>query len=122
VTPAGVLVRGAYGVVLCCAPGLLIRLASGQPADSRARAVARLLGARHLAQAALTTARPSPEILALGAEVDLLHAASMLALATADAPRRRLGLTDGLVAAAFAADGLVAARRGGGPARPVSRR
>lgn len=121
-TPAGVLVRGAYGVALCCVPGPLIRLASGQPGDSRARAVARLLGARHLAQAALTAARPSREILVLGAEVDLLHAASMLALAMEDAPRRRLGLTDGLVAAAFAADGLVAARRYGGPARPASLR
>jgi hypothetical protein len=45
-------------------------------------------------------------LLGLGAAVDALHAASMLGLAVVDAPRRRAGLADGLIALAFAADAL----------------
>jgi hypothetical protein len=59
---------------------------------------------------------PSPG-LTLGAGTDVLHSASMIALAALDRPRRRLGLSDGLVAAAFAAGGWALARRGwAGPA------
>jgi NAD(P)-dependent dehydrogenase (short-subunit alcohol dehydrogenase family) len=111
------LVRGAYGIALCCAPGPLIRLSGSADDDPRARAVAWVLGARHLVQAAVTASRPSPAVVALGAGADVLHSASMLALAAADAPRRRLGLTDGLIAAAFAAEGIAAARAGS--ARPA---
>jgi hypothetical protein len=122
------LVRGTYGVLLVSTPGSLIRLAGGSAGDPRARAVARLLGARHLTQAVLAAAGPSPALLALGAEVDLLHSASMLALGGADAPSRRIAFTDGVVAAAFAADGIAAARRAvageravaGGTAQPVA--
>jgi hypothetical protein len=53
------LVRAVYGAMLLRAPGAAIRLCAGRPASSRARAVARLLGARHLAQAALTAGAPS---------------------------------------------------------------
>jgi hypothetical protein len=105
------LARGTYGVLLLSAPGSLIRLAGGSAGNPRARAVARLLGARHLAQAVLAAVGPSPALLALGAEVDLLHCASMMALGGADAPSRRIAFTDGVVAAAFAADGIAAARR-----------
>jgi hypothetical protein len=105
------LVRGSYGVLLVSMPGSLIRLAGGSAGNPRARAVARLLGARHLTQAALAAVGPSPALLALGAEVDLLHSASMMALGGADAPSRRIALIDGVVAAAFAANGIAAARR-----------
>jgi hypothetical protein len=104
------LVRGAYGAVLCIAPGALIRLADASPASPRTCAVARLLGVRHLTQAALSAVRPSPALLALGVEADLLHSASMLALGALDPPRRRIGLTDAMVAAAFAAAGLATVR------------
>lgn len=120
------LVRGTYGVLLVGAPGSLIRLAGGSAGDPRARAVARLLGARHLTQAVLAAVGPSPALLALGAEVDLLHSASMMVLGGVDAPSRRIAFADGVVAAAFAADGIAAARRAvaagrdvaGGTARP----
>jgi hypothetical protein len=105
---AAVLLRGAYGAALCCAPGSVLTLAGGRSAAAspRTRAVARVLGARHLAQALVSAARPSPAVLILGAAVDVLHSASMLALAAVDRPRRRLGLTDSVIAGAFAAGGF----------------
>jgi hypothetical protein len=115
------LARAAYGAALCCAPGPMLRLEGGPGAEASpgARTVARILGGRHIAQAALSAMRPTPAVLALGAGTDVLHSASMLALAALDRPRRRLGLSDGLVAAAFAAGGCALARRRL-PAGPVS--
>lgn len=108
--------RAAYGLALLSAPGLLAGLA-GVPADHRARAVARVLGARQVAQAAATAAQPSTPVLRLGAGVDLAHALSMLVLAAADHRRRRAALTDAGVAAAFAAAGLLIAQPASGPRR-----
>ncbi|HEX3489826.1 MAG TPA: hypothetical protein VHU92_10800 [Streptosporangiaceae bacterium] len=113
-TATPTLLRGAYGVALCAAPGAVLGLAGGPPASRRARAVARILGVRQLVQAAVSEVALAPGtgsedravLLALGAAVDTLHAASMLGLALFDAPRRRAGLADGLIALAFAADAL----------------
>ena len=58
----------------------------------------------------MTAAAANALVLAIGAQVDLAHAASMLALATADRPLRRSGLADGLTAAMFAAVGGADAR------------
>jgi Domain of unknown function (DUF5911) len=83
------------------------------PCTSRAprtRAVARVLGVRHLIQAAVTAAVPNAAVLTIGAQVDLAHAASMLALAATSRPLRRAGLADGLTAAVFAAGGMAGAR------------
>ena len=112
VTPA--LLRGAYGLALCVAPGAVLGLAGGPPASRRARVVARVLGVRQLAQAAVSGRAMAPgtetedraALLTLGAAVDVLHAASMLGLAVLDPPRRRAGLGDGLIALAFAAEAL----------------
>jgi hypothetical protein len=106
-------VRAAYGAALCCAPGVMLRLEGGAGASCapQARAVARVLGARHLAQAFLSAARPAPAVLALSSGTDLLHSVSMVALGVLDGPRRRLGLTDGLIAAAFATAGWALARQ-----------
>jgi hypothetical protein len=113
-TAARVLLRGAYGVALCATPGAVLGLAGGPPASRRARTVARILGVRQLAQAAVSGRALAPDIgtedraalLTLGALVDVLHAASMLGLAVVDPPRRRAGLADGLIALAFAGDAL----------------
>jgi hypothetical protein len=108
-TPAALLqlARAGYGGALLIAPGPVIAAVTGGPADSRTRAVARLLGARHLAQAAVTAASAaSGETLGLGAAVDLVHAASMAGLAVADRRVRRLTLPDVLVEMTFAATGL----------------
>jgi hypothetical protein len=79
--------------------------------------VARVLGGRHIAQAVLSAVRPTHAVLALGAGTDVLHSASMITLAALDRPRRRLGLSDSLVAAAFAAGGWALTRRAA--ARPA---
>ena len=101
--------RGGYGVLQLASP----TVASGRLArtrlDARGQAVARALGARQLAQALASGPEPSFPVLALGVEIDLLHAASMLALAL-DGRRRRPALTDALIAAGFALAGALAAR------------
>ena len=104
------LTRAAYGAVLLCAPGAVISRCTGQPSSTRARAVVRLLGSRHLLQAAVTARAPGALVLRAGAQVDLAHAASMLALGAIGRPLRRAQLADGLVAAIFAALGAAARR------------
>jgi hypothetical protein len=103
------LVRGGYGAVLLCAPGTAIRQSGAGPASSRALAVTRVLGARHLIQAAVTAAAPNAAVLTIGAQADFAHAASMLALAAASRPLRRAGLADGLIATVLAVAGLAVA-------------
>jgi hypothetical protein len=101
--------RAGYGAALLCAPGLALGLCTGQASSSRARAVVRFLGARHLAQAVLTLWRPRRDVIAAGAGIDGCHAASMLALAAADPRLRRAGLADALAATAFTTAGAVIA-------------
>jgi hypothetical protein len=105
-------VRACYGAALLLAPGPLIRICTGYPADSRAQWTARVLGARHLTQAALTVgAGPgSQRRLGVSAAVDLVHASSMAGLAAASPRLRRTALTDALLETALAAAGLVLAR------------
>jgi hypothetical protein len=103
-------VRAGYGAALLVVPGRMIRACTGRQAGSRTRAVARVLGARHLAQAAVTVGSgPSAESLGLGAAVDITHAASMAVLALADRRVRRVTLTDALIEMAFATAGLSSA-------------
>ena len=100
-------IRACYAAVLLCVPGPALGLSTGQPPSPRARAVARVLGARHLAQAVLTLWRPSQAVLLAGAGVDACHAASMLALAAADPGLRHAGLADACAATAFTAAGAL---------------
>jgi hypothetical protein len=103
-------VRAVYGVALVAAPGPLLRLAGGGAPPGRAALVtARVLGARHLAQAAASALWPSPAVLTAGLATDLTHASSLLVLADLRPRYRRLAGTDALVASAFAVTGLVAA-------------
>ncbi len=88
--------RAAYGVILLAAPGRLLA-GAGATASRRQRQVARLLGARHIVQAA-AMARAGRPMLAVGAVADGLHAASMAAVAVADARARRAALADAAVA------------------------
>jgi hypothetical protein len=96
------LARAGYGAALLCAPGPIIGVVTGQPPSRRARQVARVLGVRHLAQAAISALNPGPEVVALGVVVDLLHAASMFAFAAAVPDLRRAELADALAATALA--------------------
>jgi hypothetical protein len=102
-------VRAAYGVMLVAVPGVVIHLATGRPPGRRECRIARLLGARHLVQAAVSVFAPIPDVLAAGAGVDALHTASMLTLAVADRRARRLALIDALAESLFAAAGFSSA-------------
>ena len=100
------LVRAGWGLALLAAPDRVVAgMGVAQP-DARARVVARVLGARHLAQAAVTLARPTARCLQLGGMVDLAHAATGLALAVADSRYRRPALTDAAIATGFGVRGL----------------
>jgi hypothetical protein len=96
------LARAGYGAALLCAPGPMIGVVTGRPPSKRARRVARVLGVRHLAQAAVTALNPGPEVVALGTVVDLLHAASMFAFAAAVPDLRGAELADALAATVLA--------------------
>jgi hypothetical protein len=107
------LLRAAYGTALVLAPGRTIRLATGRIPSRRTCRVAQLLGARHLAQTALTAVAPRPAVFAAGGQVDAVHAASMLLLAAADNSARRAALADALTEGVFAAAGLWASAHAG---------
>ncbi|MBC3762449.1 hypothetical protein ACUN7V_04815 [Quadrisphaera oryzae] len=112
--PAGELLQGAratWGAALLVAPGQVLRLAGEHQPDSRSLAVVRLLGARHLVQAAFSGRAPGRATLADGAWVDAVHALTSLALAAGDHPRARLALLDAVIAASWGAASARAARR-----------
>lgn len=102
------MIRVGYGAALVLVPGAVIRLATGRPPSPWARRTARVLGARHLVQAALTATAPQPAVFAVGGQVDTLHAASMLLLAAVSRGARRAALTDAFTEAALAATGFAA--------------
>jgi hypothetical protein len=103
-------VRAGYGTVLVLAPGPAIRLVTGRVPGRRACRVARVLGTRHLIQAALTAAAPRPAVFAIGGQVDAVHTASML-LAAVWPAEREAALMDALAEAALAAAGFSASIR-----------
>ena len=112
-------VRAAYGAVQLLRPAHSAEQLLGGPLDPGAVAAVRVLGARQLAQAAVSVAAPSARLLALGASVDGAHALSMAVLALADRSRRRPAMVSGLIASAFAVGGATAARRAASrPAQP----
>jgi hypothetical protein len=114
-------VRACYGGLLLAAPRRALSVCAPGQADPRALGVVRVLGARHLLQAALTagalSARgPSEEIppgrtLLAGSGIDAAHAASMIGLALAHRPLRRAALADALLAGSLAAFGIMIARQ-----------
>jgi len=67
--------------------------------------VARVLGARHLAQALICGMAPTRWLIRAGTAADMLHAASMLALAGEDASLQPALLIDAGIAGGFAAAG-----------------
>jgi hypothetical protein len=94
-------VRGAWGAALLAAPGRLIALVPGARCAPPERAIARVLGARHVLQAGAALA--GSQIARRAWWVDALHCASMVALAIALPASRRLAGADATIAAAFAA-------------------
>lgn len=99
------LARAGWGAALLLAPRQVLEHVHGVRADGKSVVVARVLGARHLGQAALSGVGPSPEVLAMGVWVDCAHAATAIALAAADRSRARAGLIDAGLAAVWAGVG-----------------
>jgi hypothetical protein len=103
-------VRAGYGLIQLALPRYSAEQQLGGPLDSATLRVVRVLGARQVTQAGLALAFPAEPLLGLGAGVDALHALSMVPLALATPRWRRPALVSGLMAAAFAAAGVLVAR------------
>jgi hypothetical protein len=102
--------RVAWGTVLLLRPdaGLCVR---PEPAlRRRARVFARVLGARQLLEVLVLSRRRSRRWIELGAAVDGVHGASMLALAALRPDWRRVAAVNALLAGLLALLGLAAAR------------
>lgn len=108
-------VRLGCALLQLSAPNLVPARVLAEPLRRREQLVVRLLGVRHLLQAAVTTAVPTPAVLRLGAGVDAAHAPSMI-LAALDRRRRRTAVAEMLCAGSFAVAGLHAARAAVRPA------
>lgn len=92
------IIRAVWGGALLIGPRFVMARLFRVRVDGRSVVVARVLGGRQLAQALLSGVAPSPEVLAIGAWVDSVHAATALGLAAADRDRLRPGLADAAVA------------------------
>ena len=114
--------RGAWGAALLVAPDRILSIVHGLQVDTQSRVVVRILGARHLTQAALSGFRPSPEVLAMGVWVDTVHALTALGFALVDRARARAGLTDTAIAGLWATAGYHDLTRGGATAPTHQRR
>lgn len=101
------LARVSLGVAYLTWSALAARRRSGPAA---ARAVAGILGARQLVQGLLTAGRPARAVLALGAEADVAHSASMIMLGALSRRWRAAAFADALLAGSFAAAGAASAR------------
>lgn len=107
------LLRSVIGRMEWSRPDALGRLWGAPTEDPRFDRVARVLGARQVIQATITSLRPTRVIMSLGVLVDALHGLSMLGLALIDKRYRRAALTEATLAGTFAGIGLylVARRR-----------
>ena len=103
-------VRGGYGLAQLAVPNVVLRAFRLAP-DRASVLVCRALGARELAQAAVSAAVPAPAALAVGVAVDVTHALSMIGVATFSRRHRRAALTSAALATAFAALGVAAHSR-----------
>lgn len=109
--------RAGQGLILLAAPEAAVRGLVSCPVTPGAQAVLRVLGTRQLAQALVYVAEPARSVRMLGSVTDLMHFASMLALACADRRWRRAALVDALVAAGYAYVGFSRVRNGRGARR-----
>lgn len=95
-------VRAALGGAELVAPALLGRVLLFRKPDWKVSTVARVLGTRHLVQAAVTRSA-GPGLHVLGADVDLLHSGSMVLLGVLlKGHHRRAALTSAAIALTFA--------------------
>lgn len=97
--------RLGYGLLLLTRPERTAKALFVGGLDHRARVTARILGARHIAQALLLRRDGRTSMRRMGRAVDLLHAASMLLLAAWAPGRTRTAVADAAMAALFAGAG-----------------
>jgi hypothetical protein len=109
--------RACLGATLLAAPRVLLGDLPHQRIDRTACVFARMLGARHLLEAAVLARRHTHGWLLLGAAVDATHSLSMLALARLRPDRRELALSNAAMAAVLAGQGVAYALRAA-PERP----
>jgi hypothetical protein len=67
-------------MALLTRPDGIVAALSGEPPDRNVAIYARILGARHLLEAAILWRRTTSVVVGAGASVDAIHAASALAL------------------------------------------
>jgi hypothetical protein len=103
--------RVGWGLVLLVSPRPVLAGVHHVRVDRASLVVARVLGARQVAQGLVSFTRPEPTVLTLGGVVDVLHAASMVGLAAVDRGRARGALTEAGLAATWAALGWAALHR-----------
>jgi hypothetical protein len=124
------LAEGCSGVALLLGSGPLLRSLAGSAADRRVVNTARVLGARQLLQGLFTAWWPTRRTMVVGAAVDTIHAATMVAAAAANLGPRRLTIASAATATTFAAAGFAIGsddnecrgRPRRSAARPASRR
>jgi hypothetical protein len=118
--------RALYGLALLTVPGTMLAAVTGEAPSRRDRAVTRVLGARHVTQAIVSAAVvlteeklaakgpsvPASSVLASGAVVDSLHAASMVGFAVRRSTPQRAELTDAAVATLLAVLGVALSKSG----------
>ena len=98
------LARLSLGVVALARPHVLVRL--GAEDGQGVRTTIRILGARYVVQSAAGFVLVRPWVRDADAAIDLIHAATMLAMAALAPAHRRLALLSAATATAFAAADL----------------
>ena len=102
--PLPLALRAAWGTALLASPGTVLRLFGGADSGTTPRRVMRVLGVRHIAQAAGEWAGGG-RARQIGMVVDLLHASTSIGFAFLDPRWRRAALCDTAVTASFMALG-----------------
>jgi hypothetical protein len=90
----------------------VLRHTGGDPGDGRSLVVMRILGAREVAQAAVTALSPTESVFTLGAWVDLSHALTAVGLAAVSRRYRQPAMANAAIAAGWAGAGLVRSASG----------
>jgi hypothetical protein len=112
-----IVARTLLGTALVIAPGAVLSGVPHERIDGPARAFARVLGARHLIQAAITARRHDRTWILAGAAVDAAHAATMAVVAGLRPDWRQVTLTSAATATALSAAGIAESYRQHAPGR-----
>lgn len=94
--------RLGWGAALLARPRAVSGLAEGHPAGEKMAIAARVLGARHILQAAAERRWPASGLRRVGAAIDALHAVVMAAVAVPTSAARGPALASSVIAAGLA--------------------